>query len=158
MKPFTPTDPKDYHLFNYYFKILECLAVEVDNSRLVIDEEYREVAKDKLLAQQYAILIRLNEITSAAWEIEVIDNENILQCFIEWVTVRYNPQVLNSLPDHYAMKKLFEYVQDDRRTNETPDCIKRLILHLENPTEVPIFYDYLAKQVVRLLGVVEYYI
>lgn len=56
------------------------------------------------------------------------------------------------------MKKLFEYVQDDRRTNETPDCIKRLILHLENPTEVPIFYDYLAKQVVRLLGVVEYYI
>lgn len=60
LKPFMPTDPKDYHLFNYYFKILECLAVEVDNSRLVIDEEYREVAKGKLLAQQYAILIRLN--------------------------------------------------------------------------------------------------
>ena len=27
LKPFTPTDPKDYQYFNYYFKILECLAV-----------------------------------------------------------------------------------------------------------------------------------
>jgi hypothetical protein len=54
--------------------VLECLAVEVDNSRLVIDEEYREIAKGKLLAQQYAILLRLNEITAAAWEVATIDN------------------------------------------------------------------------------------
>jgi hypothetical protein len=132
--------------------------VEVDNSRLVIDEEYREIAKGKLLAQQYAILLKLNEITAAAWEIESIDNENILQCFIEWVTVRYNPDVLNSLPNHYAMNKLFEYVQDERRTNETPDCIKRLILHLANPADVPVFYEYLAKKVVELLSVVNYFI
>jgi hypothetical protein len=70
---------------------MECLAVEIDNSRLVIDEEFREIAKNKLLAQQYSILIKLNEITTAAWEIESIDNENILQCFIEWVTISYNP-------------------------------------------------------------------
>lgn len=115
------------------------------------------MAKHKLEAQQFAILLKLNEITTAAWEIESIDNENILQCFIEWVTVSYNPQVLNSLPNHYAINKLFEYIQDDRRTNETSECLKRLILHLESPAEVPAFYDYLGKKVLELLSVVDYF-
>jgi hypothetical protein len=74
------------------------------------------------------------------------------------VTVSYNPQVLNSLPDHYAMNRLFQYVTDQRSTSETADCIKRLILHLKNPTEVPVFYDYLGKKVVELLAMVDYMI
>lgn len=80
-----------------------------------------------------------------------------MQCFIEWVTVSYNPQVLNSLPNHYAMNKLFGFVQDERSTGETPDCLKRLIAHLSNPADVPIFYDYLGKKVVELLAVVDYF-
>lgn len=131
--------------------------MEVDNSRLVIDEQLREAAKRKLEGQQFAVLLKLNEITAAAWEIDCIDNENILQCFIEWVTLSYNPQVLNSLPEHYALKKLFEYIQDDRRTNETAECLKRLILHLDSPAEVPAFYEYLGKKVVELLSVVDYF-
>jgi hypothetical protein len=55
------------------------------------------------------------------------------------------------------MNKLFEYIQDERRTNETPECLKRLILHLSNPAEVPVFYDYLGKKVIELLSVVDYF-
>lgn len=111
--------------------------MEIDNPRLVIDEEYREVARGKLLAQQYSILVKLNEITTAAWEVEQIDKENIIQCFIEWVTVHYNPQVLNSIPNHLALKKLFQYVQDENQTNVTAECLKRFITHIGKPNEIP---------------------
>lgn len=37
LAPFIPSDPKDYKFFNYYFKIVEMLVVEVENSRFVID-------------------------------------------------------------------------------------------------------------------------
>ena len=56
------------------------------------------------------------------------------------------------------MNRLFQYVTDQRSTSETADCIRRLILHLKNPTEVPRFYEYLAKKVVELLGMVDYMI
>lgn len=88
----------------------------MDNSKVVIDEQYREVARKKILQQQYEILVKLNENTPVAWEIKEIDKENILQCFTEWVNVSYNPEVLNSLPNHCVMSRLFEYIQDNRHT------------------------------------------
>lgn len=111
-----------------------------------------------MLSQQFEILVKLNENTAIAWEIKEIDNENILQCFAEWVSVSYNPQVLNSLPNHSLMAKLFEYIQDNRHTSETSECLKELVYQLRDPKDAPLFYEYMGKKMVELLSVIDYFI
>lgn len=56
LAPFLPTAQSVAPL-NYFFKVLECLAAEVDSSRIVIDEEVRTKALTQLLTQQKQILL-----------------------------------------------------------------------------------------------------
>lgn len=129
--------------------------MEVDNSKFVIDEQCREAARGKLLAQQYDILLQLNQNAPIAWEIPEIDNENILQCFTEWITIHYNPQVLDSLPHHSLTPRLFLHPTHPAHTTDTSDCLKQLVRHLRDPADAPLFHEYLCRKMVDLVAVVD---
>ena len=70
LTPFLPTDHNALYLYNYYYKILEFLAAEIDNSKLVLDEERRNATRARLVGQQLDVLTGLNSHTPQAWQVE----------------------------------------------------------------------------------------
>jgi hypothetical protein len=69
LKPLRPSDPAHVRLFNYYFKTMEYVAGEIDNSRFVIDELQREVVLQRLVAQQVNVLQGLASLTAEAFAV-----------------------------------------------------------------------------------------
>jgi hypothetical protein len=59
-----PLEPKNHQAnsaqFCCYFEVLEYVASELDNSRLVVDEGSRKIARERAVEQQRAVLELLN--------------------------------------------------------------------------------------------------
>jgi len=52
LKRFITDNPNDFMLYNYYFKILQESVEAVTNTKIVLDEDSRKSAKEKLIDQQ----------------------------------------------------------------------------------------------------------
>lgn len=57
----SPLAPAEWSRFHPYFGVLEYIASELDNGRLVVDETSRDVARRRAKEQQQEVLRMLNE-------------------------------------------------------------------------------------------------
>lgn len=131
--------------------MLEFIAAEIDNNKLVLDEERRGDTRARLVAQQRDILGGLDTHTPQAWPLEEIDKNHIIQCFGEWVVLEYSAEVVNSLPRHFIMHQVFPFLRDARRTPETNYCLRSILSCLEGPQENRPFFDFLGQHVLELV-------
>ena len=67
LAPLIPSDASHIKLYNYYFKTLEYIATEIDNTKFVIDDIQRDSAHQKLISMQLSILQGLETIANSAF-------------------------------------------------------------------------------------------
>ena len=107
---FQTEDQNQFALFNYYFKILEQCAEHVNNSRVVLDEEYRKIAKEKIKNQQLQVIQILNEAVKTVWYnplvSKMVSKIRIINCFTSWIDLNYDPQIFNSLHDTSLLNEI----------------------------------------------------
>lgn len=117
LHPFDKGD--DGQLYNCYFQVLTEIAMELDNSRLVLDDFARENVKKQIVERQASILSLLNQVADRFWQDQSISNCQLVYCFTAWVAINGTPAVLSSLIDHALMPKLFSLLYE---LYEGPEC------------------------------------
>lgn len=53
------------------------------------------------------------------------------------------------------MNRLFDFISDDRRTDETSISLRNIVNHLKNPKEIPALYEFMSNKIIDLLSLVD---
>lgn len=93
--------------------------MELNNSRLVLDDFSRENVKNQIIERQASILSLLNQVADRFWQDPSINNCQLIYCFTAWVCINESSAVLNSLLEHALMPKLFAMLYE---LYEEPEC------------------------------------
>jgi hypothetical protein len=152
LQPLLPKQPNRDDCMPY-FTALEYIASEVDNNRLVVDEESRRMARLRAVEQQQPVLEMLNDQGRALLEMNRIETP-MLECFACWVDLAYNPGILNSLPAHSLMQALFRQLlsTDEELSYSAANCIKVIISAIRNQAENGPIVAYLGINLVPLVA------
>ena len=143
-------------LYNCYFHVLTEIAMELDNSKLVLDDFSRENVKKQIIERQASILTLLNEVADRFWQDPQIDKLQLIYCFTAWVALDESPAVLNSLPEHAMMPKLFSLLYELQDGPECAlDCLERIIQLTERGEDYAPIIGYLGYNIVNLLPFIE---
>lgn len=59
----------------------------------------------------------------------------MFQCFEAWITVNYNSELLNSLPNHTLFQKMIQHLQDEDCGEGANNCFRSIIYQLKNQEE-----------------------
>jgi hypothetical protein len=107
----TPNSIPHRIYYQYLFKYLDSLPCEIDNRRLVIDEEKRNYVDKNLKTQQTEILMFMHQIylkiseEGSTHAIPSSDLEYLLYAFGEWLKItKPAPEVTYSLHEHSLLK------------------------------------------------------
>jgi hypothetical protein len=134
--------------------VLEHIASEIDNSRLVLDDTSRDQAKREALGQQQGVLEMLHEKGQELWGRSKRMNSALVECFTCWVDLSYNADILNSLCEHSLMQRLLEALQTEEEEGAVV-CLKVIVELLRSPQENAPIVGYLGINIVNLIEKVE---
>lgn len=77
-------------------------------------------------------------------------------CFEAWITVNYDPNVLNSLPNHVLFRKVIEHIEDEECGEGASNCLRSIIYQLKNPEENKSIYEALSACTLQILQLVDH--
>lgn len=107
------------------------------------------------MSQQLTVLKSLNDNAVQAFAVENLNKENILNCFEAWITLHYDPIVLNSLPNHALFHQVLAHIQDEECGEGASNCLRSIIYQLKDPEQNKAIYETLSTCTLQILALVE---
>ena len=83
---------------NYIYTVLEVLPEEVDNEKVVVEEEKRQHLRQYMKTIQKYVLVELNNVAASCWKDNTVKKTVLLRCFSNWIRIDEDKEVLKSLP------------------------------------------------------------
>lgn len=144
---------------NYALEVLLLLPEEIDNYKVVIEERKRSYLLEYLRSVQVQVLVRLNEAAKLHWDQkDGVRKEILLSCFANWVSMKYNKQIMCELIGHYVLNAALTHIGDMGIAKECEQAILTVLRTMKGPKEDPELFQFLAKAVFPYYDVVRNHI
>lgn len=92
--------------------MLLIIPEEVDNYKVVIEERKRNYVLEQLKSSHVKVLAELNRSGSEQWQQKIVKKRTLLECFKNWVELKYSEEVMSSLPDHFMLNIAITFLKD----------------------------------------------
>ena len=121
-------------IFRYYFKVLELLPDEINNSKVVIDEEKRFRVLEIIESQQKDILFEVHQVMNSTTD-QNLNHSTLLRLFSNWLEIGHNVEVIRSLQTHSLLHLSFRCLDSSVVSDDAMLAIETVMDVIDGPEQ-----------------------